>query len=586
MIRRLLVANRGEIACRIIRTAHRMGIECAAIHSDADTRALHVQLADAAFHVGGAASRDSYLNQHRIIEVARQWQADAIHPGYGFLSENSEFAAAVEAAGIRFVGPSSQAIADMGSKSRAKVLMAEAGVPLLPGYHGDVQDPRQLADEAEKVGYPLLIKAVAGGGGRGLRVVNSSDGFDAALQAVIRESEAAFGDSRVLLEKYLPDARHVEVQIFADSHGNVVHLFERDCSLQRRHQKLIEEAPAPGISEALRRQMGEAAVLAARAITYSGAGTVEFLLQDQSFHFMEMNTRLQVEHPVTEAITGQDLVEWQIRVAQGEKLPLTQEEIVHEGWAIEVRINAESPDRDFMPATGLVETLVWPDIEGVRVDSGFRAGDHISMHYDSLLAKLIVRADDRPAAIHKLIRALSLTRLEGVSTNIDFLIALLSQPAFASGEISTRFLQNHQQALASALERTAFDRLANSSNPAGAVPIAWQSLESWRSLGHNPFSRRFHLLGEPSPASRETAGHSGAANGDALLSPLPGKIIAVYVEDGQAVTQGQALLTLEAMKMEHTITASSDGMIGRVTCTTGELVKPDQLLIEFAGAHD
>jgi len=582
MIKRLLIANRGEIACRIIRTARAMGIECAAIYSDADSRALHIQLADAAFHVGGAASRDSYLNQQRIIQVAKQWQADAIHPGYGFLSENSEFATAVEAAGIRFVGPSSQAIADMGSKSRAKALMAEAGVPLLPGYHGDNQDARHLAKEAEKVGYPLLIKAVAGGGGRGLRVVHKSSEFSSALEAVLRESEAAFGDSRVLLEKYLAAARHVEVQVFADNHGNAVHLFERDCSIQRRHQKLIEEAPAPDISEKLRKQMGEAAVRAAQAINYSGAGTVEFLLQDKSFHFMEMNTRLQVEHPVTETITGLDLVEWQIRVAQGEKLPLAQKDIQHKGWSMEVRINAESPERDFMPATGLIEELHWPDMNDVRIDTGFRAGDQISMHYDSMLAKLIVRADDRHAAIHKLIRALELTRLKGVSSNINFLIAVLSHPAFVSGDISTQFLQDHQQALSSVLERTSFNRRAET---VAASTSDWQSLQSWRSLAHNPFSRRFHLLGEDSPASRATAALTGAANGNALLSPLPGKIIAVYAKDGESITRGQALLTLEAMKMEHTITANSDGVVDKVHCKVGELVQPDQMLIAFASVE-
>ncbi|MEX2334479.1 MAG: biotin carboxylase N-terminal domain-containing protein, partial [Pseudohongiella sp.] len=368
MMSRLLVVNRGEIACRILRTAQRLGIECATVYSPVDRNALHILLADHAFALSGNAASDSYLDQQQILAIAEQWGADAIHPGYGFLSENSDFARAVTAAGIRFVGPSADAIAAMGSKSRAKQLMAEAGVPMLPGYHGDDQAVEVLRRAAVQAGYPVLLKAVSGGGGRGLRVVNADEEFDEALAAVQREAKAAFGDDRVLLEKYLTQARHVEIQVFADDHGNCIHLHERDCSVQRRHQKLIEEAPAPGLDENTRAAMGAAAVRAATSIGYSGAGTVEFLYQNGEFYFLEMNTRLQVEHPVTEAITGLDLVEWQLRVASGDKLPLTQTQtltqaqadVPRRGWAIEARINAESGAPDFLPSTGLITRLDWP----------------------------------------------------------------------------------------------------------------------------------------------------------------------------------------------------------------------------------
>ncbi len=581
MIKRLLVANRGEIACRIMRTARAMGIECAAVCSDADLNALHAQLADVAFPIGPASSRDSYLNQQRLIEVASAWGADAIHPGYGFLSENSTFARAVTDAGMIFVGPSAQAIEDMGNKSRAKALMAKAGVPLLPGYHGDDQDRGTLRQEADGIGYPLLIKAVAGGGGRGLRVVHNAGSFDQALDAVVREAGAAFGDERVLLEAWLPQARHVEVQVFADSQGNTVHLFERDCSIQRRHQKIIEEAPAPGITEALRAAMGAAAVKAAAAINYTGAGTVEFLLQGEQFHFMEMNTRLQVEHPVTELLTGLDLVEWQLLVASGAALPLGQSEITRQGCAMEVRINAENASRDFMPATGLIKSLHWPVGEHVRIDSGFRAGDRVSMHYDSLLAKLIVHGANRAAVVQLLLDALDGTELTGVETNINFLAAVLSHPDFQSARLSTRFLETHKEDLASLLQLHQARRQRSGTAQQATPPSQWQSLHAWRSLAQNSYSRRYHLHGETSPVAQAFTGAEASGLGNALLSPLPGRVLAVHVEDGDTVTAGQALLTLEAMKMEHTITASSAGRVNEVLCRAAQLVQPDQALISF-----
>jgi len=581
MIKRLLVANRGEIACRIMHTARAMDIECAAVYSDADLHAMHVQMADVAFHIGPASSRDSYLNQQRLIEVTKNWGADAIHPGYGFLSENSSFAQAVTDAGMIFVGPSAQAIEDMGNKSRAKALMTKAGVPLLPGYHGDDQDRTVLSKEANSIGYPLLIKAVAGGGGRGLRVVHNAQAFDQALDAVVREAGAAFGDERVLLEAWLPQARHVEVQVFADSRGNTVHLFERDCSVQRRHQKIIEEAPAPGITEELRAAMGAAAVKATAAINYTGAGTVEFLLQGEQFHFMEMNTRLQVEHPVTELITGLDLVEWQLLVASGAALPLGQSEITRQGCAMEVRINAENAARDFMPATGLIESLRWPAGAHVRIDSGFRAGDRISMHYDSMLAKLIVHGPDRRTVIQLMLDALNDTQLTGVETNINFVAAVLSHPDFQTEQLTTRFLETHKDQLAGLLQQQQARRDRSAGGQKQTPLSQWQGLHAWRTLAQNTYSRRYHLQGEASPAAQTFAGAEASGLGNALLSPLPGRVLAVHVEDGDAVIAGQRLLTLEAMKMEHTITASSAGRINEVLCRPAQLVQPDQALISF-----
>jgi 3-methylcrotonyl-CoA carboxylase alpha subunit len=447
MFDRILIANRGEIACRVIRTARRMGIATVAVFSEADAGAMHVVMADEARLIGPPPARQSYLDIARIIEAARDAGAEAIHPGYGFLSENADFAEACAAAGIVFIGPPAGAIRAMGSKSAAKALMERSGVPLVPGYHGEEQDPALLRAEAARIGYPVLIKASAGGGGKGMRVVNASGEFAEALALAQGEARAAFGDARVLVERYLTRPRHIEVQVFADTHGNVVHLFERDCSIQRRHQKVIEEAPAPGMDPERRRAMGEAACAAARAIDYVGAGTVEFIAEGDAFYFMEMNTRLQVEHPVTEAITGQDLVEWQFRVAAGESLPLGQDDLAIDGHAVEVRVYAEDPTRDFAPATGRIAHLRAPEGPGIRVDTGVRAGDAISVHYDPMIAKLIAHGPDRAGALRLLSRALSAYEIVGLRTNLGLLRALAAHPEFRAGAVDTGFIPRHADAL-------------------------------------------------------------------------------------------------------------------------------------------
>ncbi|WP_088328363.1 acetyl/propionyl/methylcrotonyl-CoA carboxylase subunit alpha [Lacimicrobium sp. SS2-24] len=498
MLVKLLVANRGEICCRIIKTAQRMGIHTVAVYSDADANALHVQMADEAVHIGAAPSKDSYLRAETIIDVARKVGADMIHPGYGFLSENAHFARLCEDNQIIFVGPPVAAIDAMGSKSAAKRIMQAAGVPLVPGYHGDDQSAETLKAEADKMGYPVLLKAAAGGGGKGMRQVHHEDEFEQALAAAKREAMAGFGDEQMLVEKYLTQPRHVEIQVFCDVHGNGVYLFERDCSVQRRHQKVIEEAPAPGVSAELRAQMGEAALKAAKAIDYVGAGTVEFLLDtDGSFYFMEMNTRLQVEHPVTEMISGQDLVEWQLRVASGEELPLTQSQLRINGHAFEARIYAEDPDNEFLPATGTLSFLQPPDeSDYVRVDTGVRQGDGVSVYYDPMIAKLIVWDEDRDKALRRLVKALSEYRIKGVTTNIDFLYNLVSTKAFKQAQLDTGFIDTHQKEIF----------LEDEADIAGLLPLAalylvlrqqqahqnvslqhqdpyspWQSLNAWRS---------------------------------------------------------------------------------------------------------
>jgi 3-methylcrotonyl-CoA carboxylase alpha subunit len=448
MFRSLLIANRGEIACRVNRTAkYGMGLRTIAVYSDADAGALHVKHADMAVRIGPAPARESYLNIERIIAAARETGAEAVHPGYGFLSENADFAEACAAAGLIFVGPPPAAIRAMGSKSEAKAIMAKAGVPLVPGYHGEAQGAAQLAKEAAKIGYPVLIKASAGGGGKGMRRVDAADQFQHALDAAKREAAAAFGDDRLLIEKYLTRPRHVEVQVFADTQGNVVHLFERDCSVQRRHQKVIEEAPAPDLDPKLREEMGAAAVAAARAIGYVGAGTVEFILEDGAFYFMEMNTRLQVEHPVTEMITGYDLVEWQLKVAAGEPLPVSQDEIEARGHAIEVRLYAEDPARDFLPTGGKLTHLRLPDD---RVETGVRTGDVIGVHYDPMIAKVISWGEDRPGALRRLRAALADCRIGGVTTNLNLLMAIAAHPEFAAGPVDTGFIERHRDALVGA----------------------------------------------------------------------------------------------------------------------------------------
>ena len=449
MFDKILIANRGEIACRIIRTARRLGVRTVAVYSDADAGALHVAMADEAYHIGPAPARESYLRPEPILAAAKSCGCQAIHPGYGFLSENADFAQACADAGSVFIGPPVEAIRAMGSKSAAKRIMEDALVPLVPGYHGEDQDPTLLAKAAGAIGYPVLIKATAGGGGKGMRVVWEPSEFGEALAGARREASNSFGDDRVLLEKYLTKPRHVEIQVFADSKGNAVHLFERDCSIQRRHQKVLEEAPAPGMEDRLRTRMGEAALAAARAIGYVGAGTVEFLLdEDGAFYFMEMNTRLQVEHPVTEMITGQDLVEWQLKVASGELLPCRQDELCISGHAIEARLYAEDPSRDFLPSTGeLTHLRTPPENAHVRVDTGVRQGDAVSIHYDPMIAKLIVWDTDRAGALRRLRAALADYQVVGVTTNLGFLAAVAAHPAFAAAELDTGFIERHRSVL-------------------------------------------------------------------------------------------------------------------------------------------
>ncbi|OCP15855.1 MULTISPECIES: acetyl/propionyl/methylcrotonyl-CoA carboxylase subunit alpha [unclassified Ensifer] len=488
MFSKLLIANRGEIACRVIRTARRLGIRTVAVYSDADVDALHVALADEAIRIGPPAASESYLSIERIVAAARSANADAIHPGYGFLSENANFAEAVEAAGMTFVGPSPGAIRAMGLKDAAKALMERAGVPVVPGYHGDEQEPFFLADRAAEVGFPVLIKARAGGGGKGMRKVEQPHEFAAALEAARREAEAAFGDGAVLIEKYLTKPRHIEVQVFGDRHGNILHLFERDCSLQRRHQKVIEEAPAPGMTAEVRRAMGEAAVKAARAIGYVGAGTVEFIadvtngLWPDQFYFMEMNTRLQVEHPVTEAITGVDLVEWQLRAAVGEALPKRQNEIAIDGWSFEARIYAEDPTRGFLPATGRLATLDFPG-DGVRVDAGVRQGDVIAPYYDPLIAKLIVHGPSRSSALARLESALKACRIGGTITNLDFLARLAAEPEFRAARPDTGLIDRAIDQLTTPLV-PGNEALALAAIASTGVLQPVKSDDPWSSLGH------------------------------------------------------------------------------------------------------
>ncbi|MFC7738058.1 acetyl-CoA carboxylase biotin carboxylase subunit [Roseomonas sp. GCM10028921] len=498
MFTKILIANRGEIACRVIATARRMGIATVAVFSKADARARHVQLADEAWPVGPAPARESYLRIEHIIEAARRSGAQAIHPGYGFLSENAEFAAACVEAGIAFIGPPVEAIRAMGSKAASKTLMEEAGVPLVPGYHGENQDPELLAAEAARIDFPVLVKASAGGGGKGMRVVERAEDFAEALAGAAREAASSFGDARVLIEKYLQRPRHIEIQVFADTHGNTVSLFERDCSVQRRHQKVLEEAPAPGMDPARRAAMGRAACDAARAVGYVGAGTVEFIAEGNSFYFMEMNTRLQVEHPVTEMVTGLDLVEWQLRVAGGEPLPLREEELRLQGHAIEARIYAEDPARDFLPSTGTLHHLRQPrETPDVRVDTGVRAGDAITPYYDPMIAKLICRGADRPAALRQLRAALAEYEVIGVRTNLGLLRAVAAHSDFTAGRFDTGFIARHPEVMAEATplaeERgTVLAAAAMALLRAEGVPAdPWSLRDAWR-LNGDPW-QELHL---------------------------------------------------------------------------------------------
>jgi len=488
---KILIANRGEIACRVIRTCRRLAIRTVAIHSTIDAHALHVEQADEAYLLGGPRPAESYLLGPRIIEIAQRSGAQAIHPGYGFLSENAEFARAVEAAGLVFIGPTAEAIEKMGLKDRAKALMERAGVPVVPGYHGGNQDDARLVAEARKVGYPLLVKAVAGGGGKGMRLATKESEFAAQLAAARREAKGAFADDRVLLERFVEGPHHVEFQVFGDTHGHYVHLFERECSIQRRHQKVLEETPSPFLDDALRARMGEAAVAAARAIAYRGAGTIEFIVgADRAFYFMEMNTRLQVEHPVTEMVTGEDLVEWQLRVAAGEPLPLAQAEIRSAGHAIEVRLCAENPANGFLPESGRIGLLAAPCTgEAVRLETGVREGDAVSVFYDPMIAKLVAWGADRPEAARRMQSALEETAILGVKTNLAFLERVVRHPAFLAGDVDTAFIERHREALLPAAAevpveaivacavRLFLDELAAR---AALAPSPWNDTTGWR----------------------------------------------------------------------------------------------------------
>lgn len=497
MFNKILIANRGEIACRVIKTARRLGIRTVAVYSEADANARHVRLADEAVLLGPAAARESYLVADKIIDACRRTGAQAVHPGYGFLSENADFADALAAAGIAFIGPPASAIRAMGSKSEAKKLMGKAAVPLTPGYHGDDQTPELLHKEADQIGYPVLIKAAAGGGGKGMRLVEQSADFPDALASCKREAISSFGNDHVLIEKYITKPRHIEIQVFADSLGNCVYLFERDCSVQRRHQKVLEEAPAPGMSEERRREMGEAAVAATRAVGYVGAGTVEFIAnQDGSFYFMEMNTRLQVEHPVTEMITGQDLVEWQLRVASGQPLPLAQNQLQIRGHALEARIYAEDASKGFLPSTGRLIRLTPPaESINVRVDTGVEEGDEITPYYDPMIAKLIVWDENRDAALARMRKALADYRVAGVTTNIDFLSRLVACPAFAGADLDTGLIERQKEFLFPAAQAVPRDALLvatvgellweqhvakQAANSSGDPFSPWHARDGWR----------------------------------------------------------------------------------------------------------
>ncbi len=667
MFNKILIANRGEIACRVAATARRMGIRTVAVYSDADASAKHVAACDEAVHIGGSAPRDSYLQWQRILQAAQATGAQAVHPGYGFLSENDAFAQACADAGLVFIGPSPAAIRAMGLKAESKQLMATAGVPLVPGYHGADQDPALLQREADSIGYPVLIKASAGGGGKGMRAVDRSDDFAAALASCQREAKNAFGDDRVLLERLLEAPRHIEIQVFADTRGHCIHLHERDCSVQRRHQKVLEEAPAPGLSDAQRSAMGEAAVRAARAIGYVGAGTVEFIAgQDGAFHFMDMNTRLQVEHPVTEMVTGLDLVEWQLRVAAGEALPLAQDAVPRVGHAIEARIYAEDPARDFLPATGRIHHLAWPQAsESVRIDTGVREGDAIPPWYDPMVAKLIVHGRDREEALGRLAAALDDTQVAGLATNVAFLARLVRNADFAGAVLDTGLIERHRDSLLPAPAAPSDSALvlasiAVLSEPAVRAPgtgtdprSPWNATDGWRlnqvhahPLDWQAADGRHTLLAHyrASPAgshaweferdgrritvtaqvSREGAATRISANLDGLqlhatvardgdtldvfhagqhatlalldplaramqvedtsgglLAPMPGKVVALLAEPGAPVERGTPLMILEAMKMEHTISAPSPGRVGRYHYAAGEQVAEGAELLAF-----
>ena len=667
MFTKILIANRGEIACRVAATARRMGIRTVAVYSEADASAKHVAVCDEAVCIGPAAAKESYLRAEKLIEVALATGAQAIHPGYGFLSENAEFAKACAEKGLVFIGPPASAIDAMGSKSAAKALMEKAGVPLVPGYHGDQQDTAFLNAQADAIGYPVLLKASAGGGGKGMRVVEKSADFADALASCKREAINSFGDDKVLVEKYLQRPRHIEIQVFADTHGNCVYLFERDCSVQRRHQKVIEEAPAPGMTTERRQAMGEAAVAAARAVGYVGAGTVEFIAnQDGSFYFMEMNTRLQVEHPVTEMITGTDLVEWQLRVAAGEQLPAQQSALQINGHAIEARIYAENPEKGFLPSIGTLKYLRTPEAvefslgqgnepAAFRIDSGVREGDTISPFYDPMIAKMIVWGKDRTEALARMRQALAQYRIVGLHTNIAFLSRLMHSAPFTQADLDTGLIERHHDSLfpaavppTAAVLALAVAGLLQNEQQAGSDP--WQSSHGWRmnlplirtlnfseeeqqiavSLQYGAGGAHQLQMGDTKYAMQirqaqagqiqlsldahtisgeviwdgekvhvftggqhtelhyhDPLAHAGdaEAEGGRLTAPMPGKIVAVMTEKGRAVKKGEPLLIMEAMKMEHTISAPHDGEIAGILYAVGDQVSEGAQLLAFAQTH-
>ncbi|MEO6352591.1 MAG: acetyl/propionyl/methylcrotonyl-CoA carboxylase subunit alpha [Burkholderiaceae bacterium] len=678
MFSKILIANRGEIACRVAATARKMGIKTVAVYSEADANAKHVAVCDEAVLIGPAAAKESYLCADKIIAVALATGAQAIHPGYGFLSENSDFADACVAAGLVFIGPPGSSIRAMGSKSAAKALMETANVPLVPGYHGDNQDADFLQTEADKIGYPVLLKASAGGGGKGMRVIEKSSDFKAALASCKREAISSFGDDKVLAEKYLQRPRHIEIQVFADTHGHCVYLFERDCSVQRRHQKVLEEAPAPGMTAERRAAMGDAAVAAAKAVGYVGAGTVEFIAnQDGSFYFMEMNTRLQVEHPVTEMITGTDLVEWQLRVASGEPLPLLQHQLKLHGHSIEARIYAENPEKGFLPSIGTLKHLHTPSAvtfelgaggaavagvpAAVRIDSGVRGGDTISPFYDPMIAKLIVWGEDRNEALARMAQALSEYQIVGLATNIAFLKRLIESKPFATADLDTGLIERNTDVLFPPAQPASLPVLA-----LAAVSLVNSEKSSEKSAANDPFAdtsgwrmnsmlqRTLHFAdaaledahAQPLSVTYQADGwdvrlgtesvkavlsahdahdmtlqlgqrtvrgsvvrdadvfhvfcggshtalnyndplaHAGEAevDGGRLTAPMPGKVVAVLVEKGQKVKKGEALVIMEAMKMEHTIAAPADGLVEEVLYAIGDQVADGAPLLAFKAA--
>ncbi|TMN34674.1 acetyl/propionyl/methylcrotonyl-CoA carboxylase subunit alpha [Pseudoalteromonas sp. S2755] len=640
MLTKILVANRGEIACRVMRTAKKLGLTTVAVYSDADANAMHVKTADEAYHIGPAPSKESYLVADRILEVAKAAGVDCIHPGYGFLSENEVFAKACEASNIAFIGPLASSIEAMGSKTRAKEIMHDANVPLVPGYYGDKQEDDFLQAEAEKIGFPVLIKAAYGGGGKGMRVVRESSEFLSALHGAKREAAASFGNDLVLLERFVDKPRHVEVQVFADSHGNCVYLGDRDCSLQRRHQKVIEEAPAPGLTDAMRKAMGEAAVRCAQAINYRGAGTVEFLLCGDEFFFMEMNTRLQVEHPVTEMVTGLDLVEWQLMVAAGEPLPLTQQQVSLSGHSFEARIYAEDPEENFMPFSGVLSHLSFPEAkDGVRIDTGVQQGDEISPFYDPMIAKLIVYGKNREQALLKLKSSLEQVHLCGLKSNIAFLHHLAGHPTFTAGAPDTHFIDTQTEVLtqsntpldkmvllASAAylshqqpcKNTVWGNLGFRLNQTAKVDLpfadhvacAYQSQGGWKvsfneqihqiecelnghqltvvidgarlqasaivtetaiTIMYGPYQHTVELKSKHYISDHE---HEAAP----LAAPLNGTVVKHLLAVGTQVNKGDAVVIIEAMKMEYTLNAPFDGTLTSYCFAEGELVSHGDML--------